>query len=185
MSRRVVLYLLLLTMFVVTRIALLVLTIREPYLNIPSSTGDVRYYYQGWYSVLSHGSFPHDDMRWQYPPAAALVMLAPGLLPFSYETSFYLVSFAFDLLTFMVLLRTCEVRRRRTPGGTGPGQPWAAWVWAIGVPLGGPIVYGRYDLIVSAVTVCGLVLLVAPAAAPMRSGVRRAVGGCAPRGSAP
>jgi hypothetical protein len=175
--RRVVPYVLLLTVFVMTRLALLTLTIREPYLNIPSSTGDVRYYYHGWYSTLSQGSFPHDDVRWQYPPAAALVMLAPGILPFSYETSFYLVSCAFDLLTFTVLLRTCRVRRRRTPGDAGPGQPWAAWVWAIGVPLGGPIVYGRYDLIVSAVTVCGLVLLVAPAAAPVRSGARRAVGG--------
>jgi hypothetical protein len=173
----VVPYLLLLAVFALTRIALLVLTIREPHLNIPSSTGDVRYYYQGWYWTLSHGSFPNNDVRWQYPPAAALVMLAPGLLPFGYETSFYLVSFTFDLITFVVLLRTCSVRRRRTPGDAGPAQPWAAGVWAIGVPLGGPIVYGRYDLIVSAVTVCGLVLLVTPAAAPARSGVRRALGG--------
>jgi hypothetical protein len=173
----VVPYLLLITLFVITRGVLLVLTIREPHLNIPSSTGDVRYYYHGWYSTLSQGWFPHDDVRWQYPPAAALVMLAPGLLPFSYETSFYLVSFAFDVLTFVVLVRTCHVRRLRSPGDAGPVLPWAAWVWAVGVPLGGPIVYGRYDLIVSAVTVCGLVLLVAPAAAPMRSGARRAVGG--------
>jgi hypothetical protein len=47
------------------------------------------------------------------------------------------------------------------------GQPWAAWVWTVGVALGGPIAYGRYDLMVTATAVAGLVLLAgrdAPAA---------------------
>jgi len=175
--RHVVSYLLLLTVFAVTRTALLYLTIREPHLDIPSSTGDVRYYYHGWYSTLSHGAFPYHDVRWQYPPAAALVMLAPGLLPFSYETSFYLVCFAFDVLAFVLLLWTCHVRRRRTTDGTGRGAPWAAWVWDVGVPAGGPIVYGRYDVIVTSVTICALVLLVSPTARPARAGARRLVGG--------
>jgi hypothetical protein len=173
----VVPYLLLLTVFVATRTALLYLTIREPHLNIPSSTGDVRYYYHGWFWTLSHGTFPHHDVRWQYPPAAALVMLAPALLPFSYETGFYLVSFAFDALAFAVLLWTCHARRPGGPDRSGHGLPWAAWVWAVGVPLGGPIVYGRYDLIVTSITVSALVLLVSPAARPAREGTRRVVGG--------
>jgi hypothetical protein len=173
--RLVVPYLLLLSLFAVSRIFLLVLTIREPSLNIPSSTGDVRYYYEGWYSVLSHGSFPHDDMRWQYPPAAALAILAPGLLPFSYDTSFYLASFAFDVLAFGVLLRACHVRLERTPSGRLRRPAWAAWVWAIGVPLGGPIVYGRYDLIVTSVTICALVLLLGPAGRARK--VQQSLGG--------
>lgn len=170
-------FLVLVSVFALTRAALLVLTVREPHLNIPSSTGDVRYYYHGWYWTLSHGYFPHNDIRWQYPPAAALVMLAPGLLPFDYETAFYLVSFAFDVLAFVVLLRVCHVRRRHRTDDLRGGLPWAAWVWAAGVPLGGPIVYGRYDLIVTSVTICGLVLLVSPSVAPARSGLRRVAGG--------
>lgn len=141
--------------FVVTRIFLLLLTTRETHFILPSVTADVRDIYQGWFDVLSHGHFPAHDVKWQYPPAAALVLLAPGIMPFVYPVSFYVLSFLVDVLTFVVLVRA---GRRGDPEG-GTGQPWAAWVWAVGVALGGPIGYGRYDLIVTGVAVSGLVLL--------------------------
>lgn len=160
--------------FLATRTALLVLTVREHDFVLPTVTSDVRDTYTRWYDVLSTGSFPHHDTMWQYPPAAALVILAPALLPFlSYPVAFYWISFAVDCLTFGVL--AVAARRRMladaaaveagdfpAPAGRWSSlraQPWAAWVWTLGVALGGPIAYGRYDLIVTGVAVSGLVVL--------------------------
>lgn len=159
-------------LFLATRAALLLFTVREHEFVLPSVTNDVRDVYSGWYAVLSTGSFPDSDVMWQYPPAAALVILAPGLLPLSYSVSFYWISFAVDVITFVVLL--VAARRRMAEAGAAPGgrwarartQPWAAWVWTLGVALGGPIAYGRYDLIVTGVAVCALVLLVRADARP-------------------
>lgn len=168
-------------LFLITRTVLLLFTVREREFVLPSVTNDVRDIYSRWYEVLSTGSFPENDVMWQYPPAAALVMLAPGLLPFSYAVSFYWISFAVDVVTFAVLLMAARRRMQEdsildeaeseadVEAGrqvrTGfrswvRSQPWAAWVWTLGVALGGPIAYGRYDLIVTGVAVCGLVLLV-------------------------
>lgn len=186
-------------LFVLTRIALLVLTIREREFVMPSVTNDVRFIYRDWYDVLATGQFPQDDVMWQYPPAAALVMLAPALLPLTYAVSFYWISFAVDLLTFAVLLAAAHrVMHRSGPeqaatavrsprAGTRRAalltrrQPWAAWVWTLGVALGGPINYGRYDLMVTGVAVCGLVLLGGRAPETLldnaRAGRRRLAGG--------
>ncbi|MGQ0466077.1 MAG: glycosyltransferase 87 family protein [Sporichthyaceae bacterium] len=169
--------------FVCTRIALLLLTVREEEFVLPSVTNDVKYIYSQWFNVLVEGRFPADDVMWQYPPAAALVMLAPALLPWDYVESFYWLSFGFDVLTFVVLARASRSRLvvsqarawrtlldRRT-------QPWAVWVWTLGVAIGGPIAYGRYDLIVTSVAVCGLVLLAGRTPEGARPGRRRGIGG--------
>jgi len=144
--------------FVLTRVALLLLTIRERDFGLPPVTNDVKYIYAQWYQSLQHGHFPHNDVKWQYPPAAAVVLLGPGFLPFSYATGFYLISFVFDVLAFAVLLGAQSGRAGDGDGGVR--QPWAAWIWTVGVAVGGPIAYGRYDLIVTSVTICGLVLVV-------------------------
>jgi hypothetical protein len=137
-------------LFVATRTTLLLFTVNEREFILPSVTNDVREIYISWYDVLSGGEFPHNDVRWQYPPAAALVMLAPGALPFTYATNFYLLSFLVDVAVFVLLFHAA----RRA----GAAQ-WAAWVWTIGVALGGPIAYGRDDLMVTATAVAGLVLV--------------------------
>ncbi len=142
-------------LFVLTRLFLLLLTVREQHFVLPSVTADVRDIYLGWFDVLREGRFPASDEKWQYPPAAALVMLAPGIMPFNYVDSFYVLSFLVDVATFVVLVRAS---RRHGPERAS-GQPWAAWIWTAGVALGGPIGYGRYDLIVTGVAVSGLVLL--------------------------
>jgi hypothetical protein len=170
-------------LFVATRIFLLLFTVRERYFVLPSVTNDVKYIYTQWYYVLSHGRFPHHDSMWQYPPAAALVILAPALLPFSYAVSFYWIAFFFDVLAFAVLVGACRPRRNpATVGGWRAmferrSQPWAAWVWTLGVALGGPIAYGRYDLIVTAVAVSGLVLLAGRPPEGKRPLLRRIGGG--------
>jgi hypothetical protein len=163
----------LLVVYVVTRVFLLLLTAREGHFVLPSVTADVRDIYQGWFDVLRQGHFPQNDVKWQYPPAAALVLLAPGIMPFAYPVSFYVLSFLVDVLTFVVLVRA----GRRGDPERATGQPWAAWVWAVGVALGGPIGYGRYDLIVTGVAVSGLVLLGGLAPDDRDAGRRRKWGG--------
>jgi hypothetical protein len=103
----------------------------------PDVTSDVHVIYQGWYDVLSTGTFPRDDVTWQYPPAAALAILSPALLPFlDYATAFFVLVCVTDLAVLALLAGA-----GRRPGRSLRG----AWVWVAGVPLLGPTVYARYD----------------------------------------
>ncbi|WEO97920.1 glycosyltransferase 87 family protein [Streptomyces sp. FXJ1.172] len=111
-------------------------------------TSDVSVTYRGWYEVLRQGTFPLDDVTWQYPPAAALPVLAPALLPFlSYAHAFFMLAFLADAVVLQLLLY---------PAGRPGRSPRGAWVWVAGVPLLGPTVYARYDVMVTAVAVAAL-----------------------------
>ncbi|MFD9870529.1 glycosyltransferase 87 family protein [Streptomyces niveus] len=113
-------------------------------------TPDVSVTYQGWYDVLRTGTFPRSDVTWQYPPAAAFAILSPALLPFlGYATAFFTLCLLCDALVFGLLLRAS-----RRPGRSARG----VWVWVAGVALLGPTVYARYDLMVTAVAVCALLV---------------------------
>ncbi|MFC5724611.1 glycosyltransferase 87 family protein [Streptomyces gamaensis] len=109
---------------------------------------DVEVIYRGWYGVLRSGTFPSSDVAWQYPPAAALPVLAPGLLPFlDYAPAFFVMCLLADALVLALLLYAARCGRRAAGG---------VWVWVAGVPLLGPIVYTRYDVMVTAVAVAAL-----------------------------
>ncbi|WP_329116113.1 glycosyltransferase family 87 protein [Streptomyces sp. NBC_01465] len=111
-------------------------------------TGDVSVIYQGWYEILKTGTYPLDDVTWQYPPAAALVILSPALLPFlSYASAFFVLAFLCDAAVLTLLLLAARRPGRRLAG---------AWVWVAGVALLGPTAYARYDLMVTAVAVAAL-----------------------------
>ncbi len=131
-----------------TRVVLLLFVLRVFVFPGADVTSDVSVIYQGWYEVLRHGTFPLDDVTWQYPPAAALAILSPALLPFlDYPTAFFVLACLADLVVLSLLLHA-----GRRPGRTLRG----AWVWVAGVPLLGPTVYSRYDLMVTAVAVAAL-----------------------------
>ncbi|MFJ2604592.1 glycosyltransferase 87 family protein [Streptomyces sp. NPDC087425] len=132
----------------VTRLVLLLFVYKVWIFPGPDVTSDVSVIYQGWFEVLRTGTFPLDDVTWQYPPAAALAILSPALLPFlGYAQAFFLLACAADLVAFALL-----VYAGRRPGKS----PRGAWVWVVGVPLLGPTVYSRYDLMVTAVAVAAL-----------------------------
>ncbi|MTE18691.1 DUF2029 domain-containing protein [Streptomyces sp. TRM43335] len=138
-----------------TRTVLLLCVFKVITVPGPDVTSDVSVIYQGWYEVLRTGAFPQGDVTWQYPPAAALAILSPALLPFlEYPAAFYVLACAADAVAFALLLhasrRAPGVARRRYAG---------AWVWVAGVPLLGPTVYARYDLMVTAVAVAALTVL--------------------------
>lgn len=113
---------------------------------------EVHRIYHGWYQVLRTGSFPVDDVSWQYPPGAALPMLAPGLLPFlTYLQAFVVLMLLTDALTQFVLVRVSLGRPGRSTAG--------AWMWALSLPLLLGLPYGRYDLPVTALAMAALLLL--------------------------
>ena len=126
-------------------------------------SSDVKVIYQGWAQLLGTGTFPLDDVTWQYPPLAALVMVVPQWLPWSYFTGFLVMVAVSDALVLGLLLRAS----RR--GGPLAG----AWLWAGVIPLLGPTAYCRFDLVVTAVAVTGLL---AVAARPRLGGVLAGLG---------
>ncbi|MYW31308.1 glycosyltransferase 87 family protein, partial [Streptomyces sp. SID2119] len=132
----------------VTRAALLLWVCGVLTLGTLDVTVDVSVIYRGWYETLLTGTYPLDDVTWQYPPGAALAILSPALLPFwEYASAFYALVLLCDALVFGLLLYA-----GRRPGIRAAG----AWVWVVGVPLLGPTVYARYDLMVTAVAVAAL-----------------------------
>ncbi|KND38651.1 glycosyltransferase 87 family protein [Streptomyces acidiscabies] len=133
----------------VTRLFLLLSVYRILPFPGPDVTTDVSVIYRSWYEILRTGTFPLHDVTWQYPPAAALPLLAPALLPFlDYASAFFLLAFAADLAVLTLLLNAAH-----RPGRTRRG----VWVWVAGVPLLGPTAYARYDILVTAVAVAALV----------------------------
>ncbi|WP_437441682.1 glycosyltransferase 87 family protein [Streptomyces cavourensis] len=131
-----------------TRAALLLCVFHVFTVPGPDVTVDVSVIYRGWYETLLTGTYPLDDVTWQYPPGAALALLSPALLPFwGYATAFYALVLLCDALVCGLLLYAGRRPGMRTAG---------AWVWIAGVPLLGPTVYARYDLMVTAVAVAAL-----------------------------
>ncbi|SEQ46864.1 Protein of unknown function [Streptomyces sp. yr375] len=132
----------------VTRLVLLLFVFKVLLFPGPDVTTDVSVTYQGWYEVLRTGAFPQSDVTWQYPPAAALAILSPAVLPFlSYASAFFILAFLADLAVLTLLLNT----------GLRPGRSLrGAWLWTAGAPLLGPTLYSRYDVMVTAVAVAAL-----------------------------
>ncbi|GAA5042228.1 glycosyltransferase 87 family protein [Streptomyces similanensis] len=131
-----------------SRAVLLLCALRVLAFPGPDVTSDVSVIYRGWYEVLRQGAFPVGDVAWQYPPGAALAILAPAALPFlGYATAFFVLALLADLAV-LLLLRY---------GGRGPGRPLrGAWAWTAGAAALGPTLYARYDVMVTAVAVAAL-----------------------------
>lgn len=130
----------------VSRAWLLLMTLGVLHNPYPIVTTDVSGIYAPWYEVLRTGAFPVDDDMWQYPPGAAGVLLLPGLItPLSYEHAFFALMVLADAVAMFFLLR----------GRSAQGP----WLWVVAVPLLGPMILSRYDLVVTALVVAALMLL--------------------------
>ena len=131
--------------FVVTRLlAGWVADHPSTYPNRVDVTPDVGLY-ESWADRLPEGDAPYSDLNIEYPPGALPVFVAPAaLLP--------------NALLPHGVHRHHDPRRRRRVGRTRPRSPrrrgrWhCAWFWVLVVPLMGPVLYTRFDL-VAAITV--------------------------------
>ncbi|MFF3749963.1 glycosyltransferase 87 family protein [Streptomyces sp. NPDC002018] len=104
--------------------------------------------YRHWYEQLRLGSYPLDDVTWQYPPGAGAVLLAPALLPWlTYFQAFVALALLSDAVVTLALTRA----------GRGAGSSRAGgWLWVCGLPLllHTPLV--RYDVQATALAVLAL-----------------------------
>ncbi|MFC1413942.1 glycosyltransferase 87 family protein [Streptacidiphilus sp. N1-12] len=125
--------------------------------------------YHGWDRVLAAGRFPLHDSTWQYPPGAAGPLLAPHLLPFlDYDHAFVVCCALTDALVTVLLLRAAGSAQDRPRAMAG------CWMWVAGLPLLWTVPWNRFDLMVTALAVAGL--LSAGSAAARARGDQRALG---------
>ncbi len=118
--------------------------------------------YSGWGQLLAQGQVPLDDPMWQYPPLAAFVFGAIGLIG-AQPWLFAVLFVAIDVAISWLLARDARSRGR-----------WDGYViWLLAPLLVGPILYGRYDVIPTLAAMAGLLALAVRVAA----GAILAVGG--------
>ncbi|GAA3306120.1 hypothetical protein GCM10020295_61530 [Streptomyces cinereospinus] len=107
-----------------TRLLLLLFAFKVYVFPGPDVTSDVSVIYQGWYEVLRTGTFPLDDVTWQYPPAAALAIVSPALLSFlDYAHAFFVLVLLADLAVLALL---CGAGGGPAGRCAAPGCGWRA-----------------------------------------------------------
>ena len=137
--------------YAASRLLLVLLALNTlPYFNRRAIIGDVQLYHEWIRQSFDHGEYPLDDQKWQYPPGAAGPLLLPHWLPGSYFVLFFLMCLAADVVVFVLVLRAARHADPEKPSPAGP------WLWTLGVVAIGPMVYGRYDLVVTAIAVAAL-----------------------------
>lgn len=140
-------YLALGAVWLATRLAMLVLLVRDD-LGAGGVSREVYVLYARWYEELGRGAFPFGDATWQYPPGAAAVFLAPGLVPWlSYFQAFVALTLLADAAVTLALARA------------GGERGTAAWLWTGGLALLLHVPLARYDVQVTALAVFSLLAL--------------------------
>jgi hypothetical protein len=107
-------------------------------------TGDVELY-EFWADQIAEGRSPYTDVPVQYPPGLLPFILAPETLGdlLSYRTSLIGLMVIVDALGLIGLVLIAY----RQGSLLGP------WIWVIAVPLIGPLVYLRLDLVPAVATI--------------------------------
>lgn len=144
-----------------TRVVLLLFTYNViPYISHGDIVGDVKTYNR-WSQTFALGHFPLHDPQWQYPPGAAIVIMVPRIVRsvtgLSYYSAFYAMALLADLITFLLVVYRCWYTAEHS---TPPRRiDYAgAWAYVVAIFMLGPIVYGRYDIVVAMVATLALVL---------------------------
>ncbi|MEU3912734.1 MULTISPECIES: glycosyltransferase family 87 protein [Streptomyces] len=121
--------------------------------------------YHNWYNVLVHWTLPHNDIMWQYPPAAAAIFLSPDLLPFlTYFQAFVALTVLCDGVVLLGLIRAA----RRSDGSMA-----GALVWLVTLPMMMATPFARYDI---QVTLLAVFALLAMRHRPKAAGVIAGIG---------
>jgi hypothetical protein len=137
-----------------------------PYISHGDIVGDVKTYNR-WSQAFASGHFPLHDPQWQYPPGAAIVIALPrivrGMTGLSYYTAFYAMAVLADLITFLLVVYRCWYTAEHSAGLRRVDYT-GAWAYVVAIFMLGPIVYGRYDIVVAMVATLALVLATGSAA---------------------
>jgi glycosyl transferase family 87 len=113
------------------------------------SRGDVSLYSTWVHESLNHLVLPATS-TWQYPPLVGPLLMLPQAIPgTNYTSEFIHLAFLADAVVIALLIWTA-VRR---------GSWLGAWYWIVGVPLLGPLIYGRFDVFSALPVVAALALL--------------------------
>ena len=147
--------------FAVTRLVMALYAVDAlHYFNRGAVVSDVQLYAQWIDGSFRGGQFPLHDHRWQYPPGAAGPLLLPKLfsnwlIPGNYLDVFVGMCVVADVAVFWLLFQTTR-RNAATEGPDARLAQGGLWVWTLGLAAIGPMAYGRYDLVVTALAVAGL-----------------------------
>lgn len=146
MSRRSLVLVLL--AFVVTRVAGAWFA-DHPAQYVPSGmggvTGDI-FIYQQWASFLTEADVSaYTGVYIEYPPGSLPFLALPEVIrgDLTYQTAFILMSVVIDAVGLAGLIALA----RRWGSSLGP------WLWVVAVPMLGPIVYARLDLVPAVTTI--------------------------------
>ncbi|WP_374105453.1 glycosyltransferase 87 family protein [Streptomyces sp. ISL-36] len=127
---------------------MLLLLLRDT-LGVGGVGREVYVLYQHWYQEFAHGTFPVNDVTWQYPPGAGLVIMGPGVLPWlTYFQAFVALTLLADAVVALALARA-DIDR----------VTHGAWVWVCGLPLLLHLPLARYDVQATALAVLALLAL--------------------------
>lgn len=131
-----------------------------PYISHGDIVGDVKTYNR-WSQAFASGHFPLHDPQWQYPPGAAIVIALPRIVRsvtgLSYYSAFYAMAVLADLITFLLVVYRCWYAAERSAPTRRPDYT-GTWAYVVAIFMLGPIVYGRYDIVVAMVATLALVL---------------------------
>jgi hypothetical protein len=107
-------------------------------------TGDVELY-EFWADQIEEGGSPYTDVPVQYPPGLLPFIMAPETLGdlLSYRTSLIGLMVIVDALG---LIGLALIAHRQ-------GSLLGPWIWVIAIPLIGPLVYLRLDLVPAVATI--------------------------------
>jgi hypothetical protein len=136
----------LLIVFTATRAACGVLAAHPgPYEHGGSILGDIELYRYWGEQMVDGGAVPYRDLQIEYPPGSLPFFAAPALL----SGSFFLPLFVATMLLLDLggLAALISIARRSNGSALGP------WVWVGIVPLLGPVVYLRFDLVPAVATI--------------------------------
>jgi hypothetical protein len=104
--------------------------------------------YEQWSNQFLSGSFPLNDVLWQYPDGVSFVLLIPQLSPIGYLPSFVFFALFIDFLAFLVLFKW-QSRNN--------GASWGLWLWATAGFWVGPTLLTRLDVFVAVTAILALV----------------------------
>ncbi len=142
------------------RVAVLAGMLSNPRFATHLVASDIRAYANWWVNSLSRGAFPFQDTGWQYPPGAAVPVVAVGLVADT-DLVYYLYAFAVLVLGADLVAHVLLLRRPVVDG---------AWYWALVPPLLGTLWFTRIDVIVTVFAVAALLLCRRPLAAGLLLG---------------